>query len=59
MRSIRIIKAFGEASPAVQRLPELLPSGKVYDAGAGQGRNALWLAEHGYDVTAVEVSPEG
>ena len=31
----------------------LLP-GKALDLASGAGRNALWLAEHGWDVTAVD-----
>jgi len=32
-------------------------SGTALDIGSGYGRNALWLAEHGFDVTAVDLSP--
>jgi methylase of polypeptide subunit release factors len=31
--------------------------GKALDFASGTGRNALYLAEKGYDVTAVEISP--
>ncbi len=30
--------------------------GRVLDLAAGEGRNALWLAEQGFDVEAVEFS---
>lgn len=30
---------------------------KVLDLGSGQGRNAVWLAAQGHDVTAVDLSP--
>lgn len=33
------------------------PRGRVLDLAAGEGRNALWLAEQGFDVEAVEFSP--
>jgi tellurite methyltransferase len=32
-------------------------SGKALDLACGTGRNALWLAEHGWVVTAVDGSP--
>lgn len=33
--------------------------GKALDAGAGEGRHALWLATHGWDVQAFDISTEG
>jgi SAM-dependent methyltransferase len=36
-----------------------LPPSKALDLGAGEGRNALWLAERGWDVTAVDFSRVG
>ncbi|MBI1758435.1 MAG: class I SAM-dependent methyltransferase [Actinobacteria bacterium] len=35
-----------------------LPPGRALDIAAGEGRNAIWLAEHGWDVTAVDFSGE-
>jgi SAM-dependent methyltransferase len=34
-----------------------LPRGSALDLGSGQGRNALWLAELGHDVTGLDLSP--
>jgi SAM-dependent methyltransferase len=34
-----------------------LPPGTALDAGCGEGADALWLAEHGWRVTAVDFSP--
>ena len=33
------------------------PPGRALDLACGTGRNALYLAEKGYDVTAVDISP--
>jgi SAM-dependent methyltransferase len=35
-----------------------LPPGRAVDLGAGEGRNSLWLASQGWDVTAVDISKE-
>lgn len=36
-----------------------LPAGRAVDLGAGEGRNALWLAARGWEVTAVDFAEEG
>jgi SAM-dependent methyltransferase len=36
-----------------------LPAGRALDLGAGEGRNAIWLAERGWQVTAVDFSAAG
>jgi SAM-dependent methyltransferase len=36
-----------------------LPPGRALDLGAGEGRNAIWLAERGWRVTAVDFSHIG
>ena len=33
-----------------------LPPGRALDLGAGEGRNAIWLAERGWQVTAADFS---
>lgn len=33
-----------------------LPAGRALDLAAGEGRNAIWLAKQGWDVTAVDFS---
>ena len=36
-----------------------LPPGRAIDLGTGEGRNAIWLAERGFTVTAVDFSQVG
>ncbi|HEY8218190.1 MAG TPA: class I SAM-dependent methyltransferase [Acidimicrobiia bacterium] len=33
-----------------------LPAGRMLDLAAGEGRNAIWLAENGWQATAVDFS---
>jgi SAM-dependent methyltransferase len=35
-----------------------VPPGKAVDLAAGSGRHSLWLAERGWDVTAVDIAIE-
>ena len=36
-----------------------LEAGKALDVGAGQGRNSVWLAQQGWDVTGIDISGVG
>lgn len=36
-----------------------LPPGRAVDLAAGEGRNAIWLSDRGWDVTAVDFSRAG
>ena len=36
-----------------------LPRGKALDVACGKGRNALFLAARGFQVTAIDISPVG
>ena len=36
-----------------------LPPGRAVDLAAGEGRNAIWLARQGWEVTAVDFSQAG
>ncbi len=53
-------RTFGEPSQEVRDVvPTLKPGAKILDLGCGEGRNALLLAENGFDVTAVDISEAG
>ena len=41
----------------VVRTAEKLDPGRALDIACGTGRNAIWLAEHGWTVTAVDGAP--
>ena len=52
--------AFGkESNPLLRRHIRLLPKGKALDIAAGEGRNAVFLAQHGFDVDVVDISEMG
>jgi tellurite methyltransferase len=48
---------FTEPSPLVTRFSQELKTGRALDLACGVGRNSLYLAEHGWQVTAVDGSP--
>ena len=53
---------FGGGKPSrdvVDLADKLPPGGRVLDLGCGDGRNALFLAERGFDTTAVDISRAG
>lgn len=47
----------GKANAALERRATELPAGRALDLGCGEGGDALWLAERGWQVTAVDISP--
>jgi SAM-dependent methyltransferase len=48
----------GKVNPTLQNVVSTLPQGgSALDVGAGEGADALWLAEQGFDTTAVDASP--
>ena len=51
-------ESVGDPTPALRRWRDALPSGRALDVATGRGRNALFLAERGYEVDAVDVSGE-
>ena len=50
----------GAPSQEIREIAAQLPPGaRVLDLGCGEGRNALFLAECGFQVTAVDISATG
>ena len=49
----------GNANQFVERHLADLDPGTAVDLGAGEGRNAVWLAQRGWSVTAVDFSQVG
>lgn len=53
----RIVEDFEAApTPLLMETTKKLASGRALDLASGTGRNALWLAAHGWTVTAVDGS---
>ena len=60
-------KRFGREEFALGKKPNaflkkhihLLPKGKALDIATGEGRNAVFMAEHGFEVDAVDISGKG
>jgi len=52
----RKIPEEGQPSSFLRRHVHLLPPGRAVDLAAGEGRNAVFLAEHGFEVEAVDIS---
>jgi len=49
----------GEPCPFVVSEAAALRPGRALDLECGQGRHAVWLAEHGWHVTGVDFSTVG
>jgi len=48
-----------EPNPFLKKHIHLLPKGKILDMAAGEGRNAVFLAQNGFEVDAVDISEKG
>lgn len=46
----------GHVNPQLAAVAAGLPPGRALDVGAGEGGDALWLAERGWEVTALDFS---
>jgi tellurite methyltransferase len=48
-----------KANPFLKRNLSLFQKGRALDIATGEGRNAVFLAQHGFDVDAVDISEVG
>src|SRR5271157_4878951 len=48
-----------EPNPFLKRHIHLLPKGRALDVATGEGRNAVFLAQNGFEVDAVDISEKG
>ena len=48
-----------EPNVTVAEIVGPMTPGRALDLGAGEGRHATWLAQHGWQVTAVDFSAVG
>jgi SAM-dependent methyltransferase len=51
------VELMGPPTPLLVETASKLKPGRALDLACGTGRNAIWLAEHGWQVTAVDRSP--
>jgi tellurite methyltransferase len=48
-----------EPNPFLKKYIHLLPKGKALDIASGEGRNAVFMAQNGFEVDAVDISEKG
>ena len=48
-----------EPNPFLKKYIHLPPRGKALDIAAGEGKNAVFLAQNGFEVDAVDISEKG
>ncbi|WP_420176274.1 class I SAM-dependent methyltransferase [Luteococcus sp. OSA5] len=47
----------GDPNQALVQELSQLPAGKALDVGCGEGADSVWLAQHGWQVTSLDISP--
>lgn len=53
------VRSTEPAAFLIEVAPHLPPQSTILDVGGGSGRNAIWLARHGHDVTIADISASG
>jgi 2-polyprenyl-3-methyl-5-hydroxy-6-metoxy-1,4-benzoquinol methylase len=48
-----------DPNPFLKNHVHLLPKGRALDIASGEGRNAVFLAQNGFEVDAVDISEKG
>jgi SAM-dependent methyltransferase len=48
-----------EPNPFLKKYIHLIPIGKALDIASGEGRNAVFLAQRGFEVDAMDISGKG
>ena len=48
-----------DPNPFLKKCIRLLSKGKALDIATGEGRNAVFLAQHGFEVDALDISDRG
>ncbi|MBU5615136.1 class I SAM-dependent methyltransferase [Geomonas azotofigens] len=44
---------------SLERIMALIPGRRALDLACGEGRNCIYLAQHGFEATGVDISPRG
>lgn len=47
----------GRANPTLVDVVEALTPGRSLDLGCGEGADVIWLAQHGWQATGVDIAP--